>query len=153
VLVDWTQKGAVAPTKNQGMCGGGAVFSTLGGVQSLSKIATGTLQIFSEQQLIDCVYGCSGGLANSGYKYYQSHCKKISYLAVCTPSEYPYTGRQGTCQNVACKFKISGFKTVATCDDLSKTIMSQPVSVAVDASKWSTYASGVFSNCATAINH
>ena len=79
--------------------------------------------------------------------------KKNSYLAVCTPSEYPYTGRQGTCQNVACKFKISGFKTVATCDDLAKTIMSQPVSVAVDASKWSTYASGVFSNCATAVNH
>jgi hypothetical protein len=56
------------------MCGGGAIYSTIGGVESLSKIATGTLQIFSEQQLIDCVYGCSGGFANSGYTYYKSHC-------------------------------------------------------------------------------
>jgi C1A family cysteine protease len=77
----------------------------------------------------------------------------ISYLAVCTPSEYPNTGKQGACQNTACKFKISGFKTVATCDDLSSSIMNQPVSVAVDASNWSRYASGVFNNCGTSVNH
>lgn len=32
VIVDWTAKGAVGPVRNQGMCGGGVLYSTLGGV-------------------------------------------------------------------------------------------------------------------------
>lgn len=39
------------------------------------------------------------------------------------------------------------------CNGLASAIMKQPVSVVVDASKWATYASGVFSNCGTALNH
>lgn len=42
---------------------------------------------------------------------------------------------------------------VKGCDDLASAIMKQPVSVAVDASRWSTYSSGILSNCGTAINH
>jgi C1A family cysteine protease len=32
VLVDWVEQGAVSAVKNQGICGGGALFATLGGV-------------------------------------------------------------------------------------------------------------------------
>ena len=32
VIVDWVDQGAVAPVKNQGICGGGALYATLGGV-------------------------------------------------------------------------------------------------------------------------
>lgn len=32
-------------------------------------------------------------------------------------------------------------------------IHNQPVSVVVDASKWSTYSSGIFNNCGTSVNH
>ena len=36
---------------------------------------------------------------------------------------------------------------------LKNMIAIQPVSVAVDASNWSTYKTGVFSKCGTSINH
>lgn len=39
------------------------------------------------------------------------------------------------------------------CNDLASAIMGRPISVVVDATKWSTYASGIFSNCGTALNH
>lgn len=75
--VDWVKEGAVGPVKNQGNCGNAVLYSTLGGVEGLSKVATGTLSIFSDQQLIDCVFGCSGSLAGQGYDYYKKHCKNI----------------------------------------------------------------------------
>jgi len=73
VIIDWTKKGAVSPVKNQGACGGAAIFATIGGMEGLSFVTSGKLQTFSEQQLIDCVYGCSGGLINKGYIYYEAH--------------------------------------------------------------------------------
>lgn len=42
---------------------------------------------------------------------------------------------------------------VKTCDELASAVMKQPVSVVVDATNWSTYASGVFSKCGTSLNH
>jgi C1A family cysteine protease len=36
---------------------------------------------------------------------------------------------------------------------LSSAIVNQPITVAVDATNWSSYSSGVFSNCAQSINH
>ena len=77
VIVDWVQKGAVGPVKNQGSCGSGVLYSTLGGVEGLSKVATGMLSAFSEQQLIDCVFGCAGSFASQGYNYYKDHCNYI----------------------------------------------------------------------------
>jgi len=63
--VDWTQRGAVCPVKNQGQCGAAWVFATTGPLQGLTKIADETLTILSDQQLIDCVStngtGCNGG--------------------------------------------------------------------------------------------
>lgn len=32
VTVDWVERGAVSPVKNQGTCGSGVLFSTLGGM-------------------------------------------------------------------------------------------------------------------------
>lgn len=39
------------------------------------------------------------------------------------------------------------------CAGLSNDINQHPISVTVDASNWSSYRSGVFSNCGTGINH
>lgn len=73
VIIDWTEKGAVGPVRNQGVCGSGALFGTLGAVEGLSKAATGEFQSFSAQQLKDCVYGCNGVSIAAGYIYYMSH--------------------------------------------------------------------------------
>jgi len=42
---------------------------------------------------------------------------------------------------------------VSSCSGLVSAIHLGPVSVAVDATKWQTYASGIFSNCGTSVNH
>lgn len=78
VEIDWTQKGAVTPVKNQGQCGACWSFSVTGGLEGLSKIAYGVLRSFSEQQLIDCSapygnQGCNGGFISNGYKFVKDH--------------------------------------------------------------------------------
>jgi len=60
---------------------------------------------------------------------------------------YPYTGKVGDCKIKEGTFKIKDFKVISNCDVLAIQIQIQPISVAVDASNWSFYASGIFNNC------
>ena len=148
--IDWTSKGAVTGVKNQGSCGSCWAFSTTGALEGLSKLK-GSLQSFSEQQLVDCSgsygnKGCSGGLMNSAFNYVKDH-------GIVTESQYPYTGKQATCKTNTGPFKITGHASVNGCNGLESDLQGRPISVAVDASSWSTYKSGVFSNCKTSLNH
>ena len=149
--VDWVAQGAVTPVKNQGQCGSCWAFSTTGGLEGLSKLAYGNLQSFSEQQLVDCSgkYGnmaCNGGLMDNAYKYVRDQ-------GIVHEDEYPYKAVKQTCKTNTGAFKISGYTDVRGCTDLGNAVQSRPVSVAVDATNWSRYASGVFNNCSTRLNH
>jgi C1A family cysteine protease len=151
VDVNWNTVGAVTPVKNQGQCGSCWAFSTTGGLEGLSWTGYGKLESFSEQQLVDCSssygnQGCNGGLMTNSFKFVHDH-------GVVHESEYAYKGVQGKCSQAGGDFKISGFTEVTNCNDLANALVDGVVSVAVDATNWSRYSSGVFNNCSTRLNH
>merc|ERR1712031_12438 len=96
----------------------------------------GTLSQFSEQQLVDCAkyswgnLGCSGGLQENAFNYYES------YEAINRDS-YPYTAKNGSCQYT--------------------TLSNEGVYVSIEADKmvFQLYSSGVFdsASCGTNIDH
>ena len=149
--VDWTTQGVVTGIKNQGQCGSCWAFSATGALEALSKIGYGTLESFSEQQLVDCSgsYGnqaCNGGLMDNAFKYVKDH-------GIVHEDQYPYKAVKQTCSQNSGPFKISGFTDVNNCNTLATALNDRPISVAVDATNWSPYKSGVFNNCATRLNH
>ena len=149
--VDWTTQGAVTPVKNQGQCGSCWAFSATGGLEGLSKLAYGSLQSFSEQQLVDCSgkYGnmaCNGGLMDNAFKFVKDN-------GIVHEDEYPYKAVKQACSKTGGDFKISGFTDITNCNDLANAVTGRPVSIAVDATNWSRYSSGVFNNCSTRLNH
>lgn len=149
--VDWTSQGAVTPVKNQGQCGSCWAFSATGALEGLSKLGFGALESFSEQQLVDCsgTYGnqaCNGGLMDNAFKFVKDH-------GIVHEDEYPYKAVKQACAKTGGAFKISGFTDIKNCNDLATGLAGRPISVAVDATNWSGYKSGVFNNCATKLNH
>ena len=149
--VDWVAAGATTPIKNQGQCGSCWAFSATGSLEGLSKLAYGSLQSFSEQQLVDCSgkYGnqaCNGGLMDNAFKFVKDN-------GIVHEDEYPYKAVKQACKNATGAFKISGFTDIKDCNTLATGVVGRPISVAVDASNWSSYKSGVFNNCKVALNH
>lgn len=66
--------------------------------------------------------------------------------------EYPYRGIKQYCQKDGGSFRISGYANVNDCDNLVTALNFRPLSVAVDATNWSFYRSGIFNNCAKQLN-
>jgi len=137
--IDWRTKGALTAVKNQGRCGSCWAFSTTGGVEGSEFVDGGSLVSLSEQALVDCSgsygnQGCNGGLMDNAFRYIKAH-------GIPTESSYPYTGRNGACKSFTPATKISSFTDTR---DLEGSLRKQPVSVAVDARKWSQYGGGIF---------
>ncbi len=157
--VNWVTSGAVTPVKNQGSCGSCWAFSTTGSVEGAMFLSTGTLQSFSEQQLMDCSgsfgnMSCNGGLMDNAFKY----IKSVSGLEI--ESNYPYTARDGTCSFVSTKGvgKVASYTDVPTNSpaQLKAAIAKAPVSVAIEADQmaFQGYTSGVItSGCGTNLDH
>jgi hypothetical protein len=62
-------------------------------------------------------------------------------------SQYPYKGMAQTCKLDTGTNKITGYSNTTGCDGIASALRQSPLSVAVDASNWKAYRSGVFSNC------
>jgi C1A family cysteine protease len=150
--VDWTTQGKVSPVKNQGSCGSCWAFSASGVTES-GLLFKGQTVSLSEQQLVDCSrkqgnQGCNGGWPHSA----------LTYAAIggwATTTEYPsaYIAKDQACKKDGGSIKVSGQKSFQGCSGLTSGINSSPVSVTVDATNWSPYRSGVFTNCGSSINH
>merc|ERR1712010_22940 len=96
--VNWIDRGAVTPVKNQAACGSCWSFSTTGALEGAHQIATGNLVSYSEMQFVNCDYGllknlgCNGGLMDKAFTYAESN-------AITTEEAYPYVPKHSSCDS------------------------------------------------------
>jgi C1A family cysteine protease len=79
--------------------------------------------------------------------------KYVKANGIVLESEYPYKAVKQSCSKNSGPFKISGFTDIKNCNDLKSSLTGRPIAIAVDATNWSPYKSGVFNNCKTSLNH
>ena len=159
--IDWREKGAVTPVKDQAACGSCWSFSTTGTVEGAYFIHSGKLVSLSEQQLVDCARepkyqaeGCGGGWPWSVMDYVSDH-------GLCTEEDYPYHAKDEDCKDDKCTaaIQIKGYEEVAAYDGaaLKAAVSKAPVSVAVEADSavFQMYTGGVVDStaCGTSLNH
>lgn len=157
--IDWREKGAVTPVKNQGMCGSCWAFSTTGSLEGALAINKGSLPSLSEQELVDCSRsygnnGCNGGLMQFGFAYIQDH-------SVGTEKDYPYQGRDQSCKrkDEGERYAVTDYVTLDPVDvtGLSAALEKGPVSVALEVRRdFQMYKRGVYTaskSCGSRLNH
>ena len=144
--VNWVDAGAVTPVKNQGQCGSCWSFSSTGALEGAYFIKTGTLDSFSEQQLVDCDHvgsaGCNGGSMAGAFYWYKSNKAELE-------ADYGYTAVTGTCHasDYSGVTTDTGYIQVAQSSSsaLMASIEAAPTSVAIEADKMAMmlYSSGI----------
>ncbi|XP_030749403.1 cathepsin L-like proteinase [Sitophilus oryzae] len=145
--IDWREKNAVNPIKDQASCGSCWAFAIVGSTEGAYAIKTGTLSRFSEQQLVDCTtdinLGCSGGYLEKNFPYIKE--KGLEY-----ESDYPYEGTDGTCKYDASKVgtKVSSYVSFSNDENKLKEAVGTagPVAVAIDADYIQLYSGGIYSD-------
>nr|GMD67510.1 senescence-specific cysteine protease SAG39-like [Ipomoea batatas] len=156
--MDWRQRGAVTPIKNQQQCGCCWAFSAVAAIEGITMIKTRRLIALSEQQVVDCEtvsHGCNGGWMHEAFKYVARN------RGVTTGANYPYTMRQGPCNQAKAAqaaARITGFQFVPPNNEAAvmQAVANQPVSVAIDAMgrPFQFYKGGLFSmGCTTRTTH
>ncbi|XP_077777953.1 cathepsin S-like [Podarcis muralis] len=157
-FVDWRNTGCVTPVKDQGSCGSCWAFAAVGALESLLCLQTRRLIMLSEQNLVDCAwpqgnYGCNGGWPNRAFQYV------LQNNGMNSERVYPYTGQDGNCkfQSSDRAVRIRGWVDLPQDDEraLEEAVaFNVPVTVAVDASYFNLYGSGIFDYpCGTNLNH
>jgi len=158
-LVDWRTKGVVTPVKDQGECGSCWSFATAETIESHFAINKSLpISELSEQQILDCTLnpkhcggtgGCSGGTAEVAMD------SIIKQGGLSSEWTYPYVshaGKDGTKCNTPLSpvVRLDGYVSLPPNEYLpllTAVATVGPISISVDASSWSFYATGVFNGC------
>ncbi len=161
--VDWVKAGGVTAVKDQGKCGSGWAFSTVGALEGAYFRKYGKLLSFSTQQVVSC--DASGAGCNGGFDMKNGFTFVSNNHGLALEEQYPYTsglsGESGSCQtavsNVAEVAPLS-YSTVMYGNTyaLMQAVAAEPVSIAVDAGNqaFQFYSSGVLSTgCTWTLNH
>lgn len=160
---DWRDDGIITPVKDQGQCGSCWAHSVVEQTESMAIKAGQVDKTWkgSPQELVSCDKasvdnGCNGGSTLFGFDYLLTH-------GLESESDYPYTSGttkvDGVCQIDPSEEVIESAGEGSLFDgedEMTKYALTQgPVSIAVDASKWSTYVSGIFPSeqCDGQIDH
>ena len=176
--IDWEERGAVTPVKDQGTCGSCWSFSTTGLLEGAYFIKYGKLLSFSEQMLVSCDsldYGCNGGSVENALRWIKNN------KGICLEEDYPYEPTFGLGNSSGNSMMTSMVKSPGhsfcckKCDkvvrgtgniiikkifpleyQLEKAVIEQPIAVGIDAStrEFQFYRGGVFTgDCGSNIDH
>ena len=166
---DWRDKNVVAGVKDQGSCGSCWSFATCANLEGLYAQKKGVVKTFSEQFLVDCDTedsACNGGLMERAFAWIKNNNGGFMY-----ESDYPYTGKKGTCSPDATKYvdmKVTGYVKLGESssvfapvdeDEIKEFLYETgPLAIALNASPLNTYKSGIIDlaswRCSTSgINH
>ncbi|EKF27516.1 cysteine peptidase, partial [Trypanosoma cruzi marinkellei] len=158
--VDWRARGAVTPVKDQGLCGSCWAFSAIGNVEGQWFLAGNPLTRLSVQMLVSCDKtndGCGGGLTSNAFEWIVQENNGNVY----TEESYPYKSCMRItppCIKVGRKVgaRIKGHVELPKDEDRITGWLANkgPVAVAVDATSWMFYWSGILTNCVSKkLNH
>ncbi len=157
--LDWRNKGAVTPVRDQGQQGTCYAHSASEALESAYFIKKGVLPNLSVQQIVDCSYNY-GNHGNNGGMYTYSWTY-VHDSGLTTESAYPYTAGpsdRSSCQPFTPYTYVSDCKHVPSNElQLTYAVTHQPVSVAIEADSRSfqLYTGGVYNDpgCGTTIDH
>jgi C1A family cysteine protease len=158
--IDWRDKNAVTPVKDQSVYGTCYSFSTTGAIEGAYSIKNGELISFSEQQIVDCSYtygnhGTNGGMMQNAFTYVHDH-------GLTTENAYPYTGAssRSSCKEFKPVTYLSGCINVTPNSEemLTYAVAQGPVSIAIeaDSKSFQLYKSGIYDDafgCGTTLDH
>lgn len=155
--VDWRDRNAVTPVKNQGQCGSCWSFSATGAMEGAWAVKNNELLSLSEQLLIDCSisygdFACNGGEMESAFEFAIDN-------GMCTESEDPYLAKYETCEQCDTYAYFTDCVSVTPNNELhlKEAVSKGPVSVAIqaDTKTFQFYSGGIISGdaCGTQLDH
>jgi len=150
---DWSS--VLTPVKDQGQCGSCWAFSATETIESSLKIKGQSIPPLAPQQIVDCdtaMQGCNGGDPRQAINYVTQQG------GIMAESAYPYRAVQGSCKFKAASVvgRTTGALAVTNGNEAALQSFLQasgPPSVAVDASTWSSYRSGILTSCGSNVDH